>query len=146
MDAARTASFHICIGKLARDDVIAHPESTLSNCREQRWTKDAYYTYYQATCDAKGSTATVEGRFAGDFKYNFQGELSTTFSPPLDGVTVIHRHGRVVPGEGAPGAVLDGFTIACGQGAVEIIEAQREGKRPMPAAEVLRGLTLTRLS
>lgn len=53
---------------------------------------------------------------------------------------------RVVPGEGAPGAVLDGFTIACGQGAVEIIEAQREGKRPMPAAEVLRGLTLTRLS
>ena len=27
-----------------------------------------------------------------------------------------------------------------------IIEAQREGKRPMPAAEVLRGLTLTRLS
>ena len=53
---------------------------------------------------------------------------------------------RVVPGEGTPGAVLDGFTIACGQGAVEIIEAQREGKRPMPAAEVLRGLTLTRLS
>lgn len=53
---------------------------------------------------------------------------------------------RVVPGEGAPGAVLDGFTIACGQGAVEIIEAQREGKRPMPAVEVLRGLTLTRLS
>ena len=53
---------------------------------------------------------------------------------------------RVVPGEGAPGAVLDGFTIACGQGAVEILEAQREGKRPMPAAEVLRGLTLTRLS
>lgn len=53
---------------------------------------------------------------------------------------------RFVPGEGAPGAVLDGFTIACGQGAVEIIEAQREGKRPMPAAEVLRGLTLTRLS
>ncbi|TAG18337.1 MAG: methionyl-tRNA formyltransferase, partial [Rhodobacterales bacterium] len=26
--------------------------------------------------------------------------------------------------------------------AVEVTEAQREGKRPMPAAEVLRGLVL----
>jgi len=36
--------------------------------------------------------------------------------------------------------VLDGFTIACGTGAVEVLEAQREGKRAMPAAAVLRGL------
>lgn len=49
---------------------------------------------------------------------------------------------RVVAGQGAPGQVLHGFTIACGTGAVEITEAQREGKRPMPVAEVLRGLIL----
>jgi methionyl-tRNA formyltransferase len=49
---------------------------------------------------------------------------------------------RVVAGEGGPGQVLDGFTIACGTGAVEVTEAQREGKRPMPASEVLRGLKL----
>ena len=49
---------------------------------------------------------------------------------------------RLVPGSGAPGAVLSGFTIACGSGAIEVIEAQREGKRPMPAAEILRGLSL----
>lgn len=49
---------------------------------------------------------------------------------------------RLAPGQGAPGQVLGGFTIACGTGAVEIVEAQREGKRPMPAAEVLRGLSL----
>jgi methionyl-tRNA formyltransferase len=49
---------------------------------------------------------------------------------------------RVATGQGAPGQVLGGFTIACGAGAVEITEAQREGKRPMPAAEVLRGLVL----
>ena len=48
----------------------------------------------------------------------------------------------VAEGAGAPGQVLDGFTIACGTGAVEVLEAQREGKRPMPAAEVLRGLVL----
>lgn len=41
-----------------------------------------------------------------------------------------------------PGQVLDGFTIACGEGAITVLEAQREGKRPMPAAEILRGLSL----
>jgi methionyl-tRNA formyltransferase len=49
---------------------------------------------------------------------------------------------RLAEGEGAPGQVLHGFTIACGEGAVEITEAQREGKRPMSASDVLRGLIL----
>ncbi len=49
---------------------------------------------------------------------------------------------RLALGQGAPGQVLGGFTIACGTGAVEITEAQREGKRPMPAAEVLKGSVL----
>jgi methionyl-tRNA formyltransferase len=49
---------------------------------------------------------------------------------------------RVVDGAGAPGAVLEGFTVACGAGAVEVLEVQRAGKRPMPAAEALRGFSL----
>jgi methionyl-tRNA formyltransferase len=49
---------------------------------------------------------------------------------------------RLASGHGLPGQVLNGFVLACGEGAVEVIEAQREGKRPMPAAEVLRGLVL----
>ena len=49
---------------------------------------------------------------------------------------------RLAGGQGAPGQVLSGFAVACGTGAVEVTEAQREGKRPMPAAEVLRGLSL----
>ena len=49
---------------------------------------------------------------------------------------------RLAAGQGAPGQVLGGFVIACGGGSVEITVAQREGKRPMPAAEVLKGLTL----
>jgi methionyl-tRNA formyltransferase len=43
-------------------------------------------------------------------------------------------------GAGAPGTVLDdALTIACGDGAVRILELQREGKRAMAAAEFLRG-------
>jgi methionyl-tRNA formyltransferase len=49
---------------------------------------------------------------------------------------------RLAEGSGPPGKVLHGFTIACGNGAVEVLEAQRDGKRPMPAAEVLRGMVL----
>jgi methionyl-tRNA formyltransferase len=49
---------------------------------------------------------------------------------------------RAVPGRGAPGQVLGGLIIACGSGAVEVLEIQREGKRPLPVAEALRGLTL----
>lgn len=49
---------------------------------------------------------------------------------------------RIAEGEGQPGQVLHGFTIACGSGAVEVMEAQRPGKRAMKADEVLRGLDL----
>ena len=49
---------------------------------------------------------------------------------------------RLANGSGPAGQVLSGLTIACGTGAVEILTAQREGKRPMEAGELLRGLTL----
>jgi methionyl-tRNA formyltransferase len=43
-------------------------------------------------------------------------------------------------GSGAPGTVLDSnLTIACGAGAVRILELQRAGGRPMKADEFLRG-------
>ncbi|TCO69954.1 methionyl-tRNA formyltransferase [Rhodovulum euryhalinum] len=49
---------------------------------------------------------------------------------------------RTTHGTGLPGTSLGGLRIACGTGAVEILEAQREGKRPMTADEILRGFTL----
>ncbi|PTE15391.1 methionyl-tRNA formyltransferase [Pseudogemmobacter blasticus] len=61
---------------------------------------------------------------------------------PVGGERVKLLRSRLAAGTGTPGQVLGGFTIACGEGAVEVLEAQREGKRPMPAAEVLKGLVL----
>lgn len=49
---------------------------------------------------------------------------------------------RVVAGQGAPGAILRGFTVACGEGAIEVLEAQRAGRKPMHAGELLRGWVL----
>jgi methionyl-tRNA formyltransferase len=50
---------------------------------------------------------------------------------------------RLGTGTGQPGQVLGASTVACGSGAVELVTAQREGKRAGPAAEVLRGIDLT---
>ena len=47
------------------------------------------------------------------------------------------------PGAGRPGTVLEGaLTIACGSGAIALLEVQRAGKRPVSAAEFLRGFRL----
>jgi methionyl-tRNA formyltransferase len=46
-------------------------------------------------------------------------------------------------GAGLPGAVLDDhLTIACGDGAIRILDLQRAGKAPMEAAAFLRGTQL----
>jgi methionyl-tRNA formyltransferase len=46
----------------------------------------------------------------------------------------------IAGGGGPPGTVLDDrLTIACGDGAIRLVEVQRSGKRPMAADEFLRG-------
>jgi methionyl-tRNA formyltransferase len=65
--------------------------------------------------------------------------------PGADGEPVRVKVLRTAPGEGAgaAGTVLDAAgTIACGAGAVRLIEVQRAGRRPMRAQEFLRGTEL----
>jgi methionyl-tRNA formyltransferase len=51
----------------------------------------------------------------------------------------------VVPGRAEPGTLIDGnLTIACGEHAIRLTQLQRAGKKPMAAAEFLRGFTLAR--
>jgi methionyl-tRNA formyltransferase len=50
---------------------------------------------------------------------------------------------ELADGKGAPGAALDDrLTIACGGGAIRILDLQRAGKAPMQAADFLRGTPL----
>ncbi len=49
----------------------------------------------------------------------------------------------VVAGRGVPGEVVDGsLTIACGDGAIRLLEVQRAGKKPQKPDEFLRGFAL----
>jgi methionyl-tRNA formyltransferase len=52
---------------------------------------------------------------------------------------------RVEEGEGAPGTLLDdGLLIACGEGAVRLLQAQREGRQAQDAETFVRGFALSR--
>jgi len=50
---------------------------------------------------------------------------------------------RLVEGDGKPGQVLSGLTIACGTGAIEVTRAQIEGKGGQSGADFLNGTRLT---
>jgi methionyl-tRNA formyltransferase len=48
-------------------------------------------------------------------------------------------------GSGEPGRVLDdSLTVACGEGAIRLLELQRAGRQPMRAEEFLRGMPIQR--
>jgi methionyl-tRNA formyltransferase len=55
---------------------------------------------------------------------------------------VLEGGGQGAWGQRAPGQHLGGFAIACGRGAVQIIEVQRPGKRRSTAADYLNGAKL----
>ena len=65
------------------------------------------------------------------------------FGKGLERIKVLRS--KVASGQGAPGALLDdALTIACGQGALQILDVQRAGKAPMKADEFLRGARLSK--
>lgn len=50
---------------------------------------------------------------------------------------------ELAPGRGAPGELIDArLTVACGEGAIRILDLQRAGKQPMTAEAFLRGTRL----
>jgi methionyl-tRNA formyltransferase len=50
---------------------------------------------------------------------------------------------RLAKGSGSPGTILDdSLTIACGEGAIQLLDVQRPGKGPTKAADFLRGAKL----
>lgn len=59
----------------------------------------------------------------------------------MDGKRIKIHKTRLVEASGKPGEIisLDPFTVACGRGAVEILELQPEGKKKMTASDFLRG-------
>lgn len=64
----------------------------------------------------------------------------------LSGKTLKLWKVRPVEGSGKAGSVIDigkeSFIVACGEGAIEVLEVQLEGKKRMSAGDFLKGITL----
>lgn len=60
----------------------------------------------------------------------------------IDGERTKLLESKVVEGSGQAGEVLHGLIIACASEAVEVLKAQRQGKKPMLAKELLLGFKL----
>ena len=78
-------------------------------------------------------------------RYRYYGTVAYPDGTPLGarpGDEFQFDPGVLAEGEGAPGQVLEGrgrLVVACGQGAVELLELQAQGKKRMAAADYLRG-------
>lgn len=64
------------------------------------------------------------------------GGAHTTFRGKRLKVTAAHP----VPGDGGVPGALDGLVVPCGEGSLVLDAVQPEGRRPMPAADWLRGV------
>jgi methionyl-tRNA formyltransferase len=103
-----------------------------------------------ATKIDKGETRIDFARPAGEVHNRVRGLspapgawLEITHEGRTERIKVLRT--RVIPGTEAspPGTVLDNaLTVACGQGAVRVLEVQRAGKRPMAVADFLRGFPI----
>jgi methionyl-tRNA formyltransferase len=99
----------------------------------------------------KGETRIDWSRPARDVHNHIRGlspDPGAWFELGGDRVKVLRS--MLADGNGAPGTVLDsGLTVACGGGAVRLLNLQRAGKTPLPVADFLRGSPVvpgTRLS
>ncbi len=133
--AARGAALMVdALGALERGELACQPQAT------EGVTYAAKIEKAEAQIDWTRSAVEVRNQIHG-------------LSPWPGAYFEIMHEGRVerlkvlraalADGSGDPGTFIDDAgTIACGSGAVRLIEVQRAGKRPMNLGELLRGFAL----
>ncbi len=104
---------------------------------EAEMTYDPMLSREMGTADLKASADTVRGRINGLNPW-------PCVSVPFGGERLKFLRAVCVDASGEPGTVVsanprDGLVIACGQGAVRILELQAPGGKKMKAEDYLRG-------
>ena len=127
-------------------DLMARALSALSRGVLDTRPQPAEGVTYASKID-KSETRIDWSRAAAEVHNHIRGlspiraRLETEFGKGPERVKVL-RSTRA-DGSGAAGRVLDAdLTVACGSGAVRLVELQRAGRQPVKAAEFLRGLRL----
>lgn len=79
-------SFETCIDE-SIEDLLVQPDDD-AQCTDQSYRKDGDRILFEASCRVDGSVARIRGIFTGDFARNYQGQINTTYTPPLHGMAV----------------------------------------------------------
>lgn len=116
--------YRMCIGD-DFDDLLMQPDDEME-CRDFSYQRNGNQITYRATCQADGSTARVEGVFTGDFRRSYSGQITTTFSPPLEGMSRADMTlnaqwvSPCAPGQQSGDMVLDGMPGIPGLGDIDV--------------------------
>ena len=84
-----TNTLQICIDE-EFDDLMDTRGDEDTDCSEQTVRRDGNRMLVDAVCRIDGTTATLRGVFAGDFSSRYQGEIKTTYDPPIQGMATSH--------------------------------------------------------
>ena len=123
------------LAALSRDSLAFHPQSQTGVTYAEKIRKD------ECRIDWSRDAADVHNHIRG--LSPFPGAyLEAALGRKVERIKVL-RSG-VAAGSGAPGEVLDGqLTVACGSGAVRLIQLQRAGKSAVSARDFLNGASVT---
>jgi len=69
------------------DDLGKRPMRGGEKCSKQSVRREGGNVVVESVCQMEGSTATTRGVFSGDFASAYKGEMTTTFAPPLHGMS-----------------------------------------------------------
>jgi methionyl-tRNA formyltransferase len=136
---ATTGDLHDKLARLGADLMVA---------RSARWSAAALQLTPQSDAGVTYAARSTRTRRASTGRSRGRGSRSLPRAVAVSRRVVrAARRGRVKilrttkgDGSGAPGRVLDDkLTVACGSGAVRLVELQRAGGKPMAAEEFLRG-------
>lgn len=68
------------------EEMMTHPEVENADCTDQTIDQQGNRIVVSATCTIEGSRAEMNGVFTGDFAKAYQGEIRSTYTPPLHGM------------------------------------------------------------
>lgn len=124
------------IDGLEKKSIRPRPQNPAGVVMAPKLTKEDGHLNWQSTADALFNRVRALNPWPGTFCF-LNGKLLKIFeAAPLE-----PKQSEKLGGK-KPGTVVDNrqaLTVACGQGALCLLEVQLEGKRRMPAAEFLKG-------
>lgn len=88
--AGQKMVMHQCIDKNTDADLLAQANRQPGDCAPPRISRSGNRTVIETTCKMERSTVATRGEFTGNYESAYQGEVRSTFSPPLEGIKESH--------------------------------------------------------